>query len=356
MREKIIKAYRAVGLPRLVIVIMLISLYIAADYLGLGIGRLFEDNLVRTGMNGILVLAMAPAIICGVGMNFGLPVGIVCGIIGGLISIEMDLRGFPALLVAIAISIPLATVAGTLYGKLLNKVKGSEMTVSTYVGFSITSLMCIGWLILPFNSGEIRWPIGKGVRVTISLSGRYDKLLNELGSFKVAIPNLVTGGVSYAEVPTGLLIFFLIFCLFMWLFFRSKTGVAMKAAGDNPKFATSSGINVDRQRLIGTTLSTVLGAIGIVVYAQSYGFYQLYTAPMMMAFPAIAAILIGGASSSKAKISHVIIGTFLFQGLLVVALPVANKILPEGNLSEVMRVIIQYGIILYALTKASGGE
>lgn len=73
-----------------------------------------------------------------------------------------------------------------------------------------------------------------------------------------------------------------------------------------------------------------------------------------MAFPAVAAVLIGGASTSKISISHVIIGTFLFQGLLTVALPVANQMFPEGNLSEVLRMIVQNGIILYALTKMGG--
>lgn len=77
---------------------------------------------------------------------------------------------------------------------------------------------------------------------------------------------------------------------------------------------------------------------------------------MMMAFGAVAAILIGGASTNKAQIKHVFIGTFLFQGLLAIGLPVANAIITEGNLSEVLRIIISNGIILYALTKASGGE
>ena len=75
----------------------------------------------------------------------------------------------------------------------------------------------------------------------------------------------------------------------------------------------------------------------------------------MMGFHSVAAVLIGGASIKRAKISHVLIGAFLFQGILAVALPVANKILPEGNLSDVIRIIISNGIILYALSKTKGG-
>lgn len=139
---------------------------------------------------------------------------------------------------------------------------------------------------------------------------------------------------------------------------RSKTGMAMSAAGSNPMFAKAAGINVNKMRLIGTTLSTVLAAVGIIVYAQGFGFMQLYNGPMMMGFNSVAAVLIGGASPKRASISHVLLGTFLFQGILALGLPVANQFIPESNLSEVMRLIISNGIIIYALaqTKEGGGR
>ena len=100
--------------------------------------------------------------------------------------------------------------------------------------------------------------------------------------------------------------------------------MAMHVAGSNPRFAQSCGINVNKMRILGTVLSTVLAAVGILVYNQSYGFLSLYNGPLMMAFPAAAAILIGGASLRRATIGHVIIGTFLFQSVLVVASPLFN--------------------------------
>jgi len=82
---------------------------------------------------------------------------------------------------------------------------------------------------------------------------------------------------------------------------------------------------------------------------------QLYTAPRMMSFSAIAAVLIGGASASKASISNVLLGVFLFQGILVLSLPVVNDVFKVQNLSEIMRIIITNGIIIYALTRRKGG-
>ncbi len=342
--EQIKKAVNSLGVPRLIILALFLSLCVAAVQLGLPMDDLMSVALIRIGMNGILVLAMVPGILCGIGLNFGIPIGIVCGLIGGLVSIELNLYGFTAFLVAVAVSIPLSLFAGWGYGLLLNRVKGSEMTVATYAGFSIISFMCIFWLIAPFKSLELKWPIGTGLRTTITLTGRYAAVLDEFLSFKIF-------GVV---IPTGLLLFFALACVLMQIFLRSKAGIGMATAGDNPRFAKASGINVDNKRLLGTMISTMCGAVGIIVYGQSYGFYQLYQAPMMMGFAAVAAILIGGASSKRATITHVVIGTFLFQGLLTIALPVANKIVTEGNLSEVMRMIVQNGIILYALTKMGG--
>ena len=335
-----------VGYPRLIIGGFLVILCVLASILSIPIPALISDILTRFGMNGILVLAMVPAIQAGVGLNFALPLGIVCGLIGALISIEFQLGGFTGLFASILVAIPIAIVVGYFYGLMLNRIKGQEMTVGNYVGFSAVSGMCIFWLLAPFKSPELIWAVGgSGLRVTVSLESSIEKVLDKFLSFNIA-------GV---QVPTGLLLFFGLACLVVWLFGKTKKGITMNAAGSNEKFATATGINVNKQRILGVILSTLLGAIGIIVYSQSFGFLQLYNAPLYSAMPAVAAVLIGGASIKKVKIIHVIAGTFLFQALLVVSLPVLN-VLAEGNMSEVIRTIVQNGIIIYALTRKTGGE
>ncbi len=341
------KSLRTFGLPRLIITLLFVAVCVAAAFMNLPTGALASDVIRRFGMFGILALAMVPSIQCGTGPNFALPIGIICGLLGSLIAIEFGLTsaalgyGFVS---AVLLSLPFAVASGWVYGVLLNKIKGSEMLVATYTGFSIVSFMQIGWVVIPFKHPEMVWPIGQGLRVTVALDSTFGEVLNRFWGF----------GVSGVYIPTGLLLFFFGCCAVVWLFSMSKTGVALRASGDNPRFAAASGINVDKYRIIGTILSTVLGAVGIIVYSLSFGYLQLYLAPLYMAFPAVAAVLIGGASTSKVSISHVILGVFLFQGLLTVALPVANQMFPEGNLSEVLRMIVQNGIILYALTKVGG--
>ena len=354
------KLVRKFGLPRIIIVLFFLFLVASAGAFQMNLPQFFSDIIRRWGMYGILALAMVPAIQCGIGPNFGITMGIVGGLLGGLIVIQIDLANNPALvavhpvfaawvaiLAAIAIGIVLSTGIGYLYGQLLNRVKGSEMTVTTYVGFSIIAFMNMVWMLLPFDNGELIWPnAGKGLRNTISLESSFSGVMNDTLAF----------GVGDFIVPTGLLLFFFLVCFLVWLFMRSKTGIAMSAAGANPMFAKASGINVNKMRLIGTTISTVLAAVGILVYAQGFGFMQLYNGPMMMGFTSVAAVLIGGATPKHATIAHVLLGTFLFQGIMALGLPVVNQFIPESNLSEVMRLIISNGIILYALAQAKGGD
>ncbi len=333
------------GIPRVIIGVFFVLLCFMTLWYDLSLPTLLSNTVVRMGMNAIMVLAMVPGIQCGISLNLGLPIGLVAGLIGGLLTIELGIPGWGGFLFAIVIGSLIAAVSGYLYAQLLNRLKGEEMSVTTYVGFSIVSLMCIAWLVLPFTSLKLRWPLGTGLRNTIGLdSTNFRHILNDFLAFNIG---------SFT-VPTGLLLFMALSCFLVWLFSRSKTGEAMQAVGNNPRFAEATGINVDKMRIIGTVLSTVIGAVGILVYSQSYGFMQLYTAPRQMGFIAASAILIGGASTSRCKISHVLLGTFLFQGVLTLGMPVANVLVPGSTISETLRILISNGIILYALTKSGG--
>jgi len=139
-------------------------------------------------------------------------------------------------------------------------------------------------------------------------------------------------------------------CALVGALFRTPLGLAIHTAGANALFARSSGISDASTRVWASLLSTVLAAFGIMVYTQSFGLVQLYNAPLMMAFPAVAALLIGGASSQHATIGQVVIGTALFNTLLTIALPVINSLI-EGDLSEVIQSVVSNGMILYALTR-----
>ena len=329
------------GLPRLIITAFLLLLLIAAPFVGADLPTQISNIIARFSWNGVMVLAMVPMVHSGCGLNFGLPLGIISGLLGATLSIECGFTGPLSFVMAIVISTPFALVLGSVYGWLLNKIKGGEMMIATYVGFSSVSLMCMMWLVLPYKSPNMVWGLaGKGLRTTISLEGYYNQVLAKF--LQIKIGNLV--------IPVGTLLFFTVLALAMWAFLHTRTGTAMTAVGSNPVFARAAGINIDRIRLLSVVMSTWLAAVGILVYEQGFGFVQLYMAPFYMALPAVSAILIGGASVNKATITNVIIGTILFQGIVTMTPTVMNNMI-HMDMSEVIRIIVSNGMILYALTR-----
>ena len=194
----------------------------------------------------------------------------------------------------------------------------------------------------PFKSPNMIWAIGgKGLRTTISIQDYWFHVLTDFFQINIG---------SHIVFPTGTILFFALLTFLVWAFFRTKMGASLTAVGSNPDYAKFCGINVDKMRTISVILSTVIAAIGIIVFQESFGFIQLYTAPLYMAFPAIAALLLGGASVGKVSIKNVIIGVFLFQGILTMTPSVLNNII-KSDMSEAIRIIVSNGMIVYALTR-----
>lgn len=330
------------GWPRIIIGLFLISLFIVAPFFGVRIDTSLSDVIVRFGMSSVMVLSMVPMIQSGCGLNFGIPVGLIAGMMGAVVSLEFNLTGIAGIGVAFLIGLVLAAAFGYLYGLLLNRVKGDEMIIATYVGFSFVFLMNIMWLILPFkNPASVQGFKGEGLRVTISIEEYWFHILNDVFKIKIS---------SHLIFPTGMIIFFILMSLIVWGFFKTKLGTAITAVGSNPEYAKASGISIDKMRIVSVMMSTMIAAVGMIVYEQSFGFVQMYNAPQAFVLATVAAILLGGASVNKASIPNVIIGTILYQGILTMTPSVINSAI-NIDVSEIIRIIVSNGLIVYALTR-----
>jgi len=341
LMDRVRHTLRSFGLPRLIIAGFLLLMFIIAPFTGVNFWAQITNVVNRFSWNAVLVLAMVPMVHSGCGLNFGLPVGIIAGLLGATLSIEWGFTGPMSFVMAILIATPFALVFGMAYGWLLNKIKGGEMMIATYVGFSVVSFFCMMWLVLPYKKPDMAWGFeGTGLRTTFPVDKYYGGVLSNL--LRIQIGKLV--------IPTGSLLFFALLAVLIWAFLHTKTGTAMTAVGSNPTFARAAGINVDRIRMLSVVMSTWLAAVGILVYEQGFGFVQLYNAPFNMALPAVSAILIGGATANKASITNVVIGTILFQGMVTMTPTVMNGLI-NLDISEVLRVVVSNGMILYALTR-----
>ena len=331
-----------IGWPRVIIGLFLAGLFIACPFVGVNIQFAITDVLGRFGMNLVLILSLVPMIQSGCGLNFGVPLGIVSGAFGAVCSVELNATGFGGIFVAMLIACSFAAVIGVIYGYILNRIKGDEMIISTYVSMAFVGFMCLLWVrLLPFKNPLLLYGFGGAVfKPQIPLGNHWAGILDKVMYFKIG---------PIIEVPTGMFLVGAFCCFLMWLFFRSKLGTAMTAAGSNPEYARAAGVSIDKMRLISVVMSTSVAALGMIIYYQHYTFVQLYMTPINLMLPTVAAILIGGAAIKKATITNVIIGTFLFQGVVTVGPMVAGSAF--GDIADALRLVISNGMILYALTR-----
>jgi len=333
---------KKIGWPRLIIGLFVLMLFVLCPIVGVNIQFAITDVIGRFGMNLVLILSLVPMIQAGCGLNFGVPLGIVSGAFGTVCSIELRITGFPGIFTAIVIGCSFAAIVGLIYGFILNRIKGDEMIISTYMAWVFIAFMSLGWIkFLPFKNPLLLYGFGgNGMKPQITLGQNWAKVLDNFLQFKIG---------PIIEIPVGMLLFGAICCFLMWVFFRSKLGTAMTAVGSNPEYAKASGVNINKMRLISVVMSTAISALGIIVYYQHYTFVQLYLAPTNLTLPTIAAILIGGAALRKASIANVLIGALLFQAIITVGPMVAGEAF--GDIAEALRMVISNGMILYALTR-----
>lgn len=332
------------GAAQIVIVAFLLALVGASAALGLPVSGLIGDTLLRVAMNGVLVISLIPMLRAGLGMNYGMPLSVLPGLLAMVVALEWRLSGPVGLAVALVLAVVFAIPTGAGYGALLRGVRGNEEVVGTFAGFSAVYLAAIFWGVAPFTNPKMLWPIGgQGLRPQTNLSQWFGHILDRFGAFEII-------GI---RVPTGTLLAVGLVALAVFIGYRTRWGVITTIAAENPVFARAAGVRLGRLQVSAAMLSTVIAAVGITLYAHTYGFLQLYSAPLMLAYPAAAAILIGGVGADgRVNVSNALFGAFLFNAILVFSTPLANTLLvPE--LSDVTRVLVTNGVLLYAMIRGT---
>ncbi len=103
-----------------------------------------------------------------------------------------------------------------------------------------------------------------------------------------------------------LLVIGLFWSIYNW-FGKTKLGKIMRAVGQDMAVADAAGIpSMKRTRIIALVISTVFGfCYGQVIFLQNIGTLNTYNSHDQAGMFSIAALLIGGATVSKASISNV---------------------------------------------------
>jgi simple sugar transport system permease protein len=137
----------------------------------------------------------------------------------------------------------------------------------------------------------------------------------------------------------------ILFALFNVVILKTKLGQTFKTVGQDKHIAEVSGIKVNKIRVLAIMLSTLFAAWGQIIFIQNLGILNTYGSHKQIALFAVAALLIGGASVSKATIGQAFLGVLLFHTLFIVSPKAGLNLFNDAQLGEFFRTFVAYGVI-----------
>lgn len=338
-KTSIIKILTNYSVPILFLAICLLGVYASK----LNLTYIINEIVVRLSRNLFLVLALIIPVIAGMGLNFAVVIGAMAGQIG-LITIKIfDLGGISGFLMACLIATPFALLFGYGTGLLLNKTKGKEMVTSLMLGYFANGLYQLVFLtfmgtIIPVDNPEIILSGGVGLKNALDL-----KLI------QYSVDNIFRPTIMGIRIPVITLILVVLLCFALRFITKTKLGQDFRALGQDISIAEVSGIKTNKIRLIAISISTILAAWGQVIFLQNIGTLNTYNSHEQVGMFAIAALLVGGASVTKATIGQAILGTLLFHTLFIVSPFAGKNLFGDAQIGEYFRSFIAYGVIAVSL-------
>ena len=385
-------------------VVLVFAVLLVVSYLvsGVQMSFLLQEIVSRFSRNGFLVLSLIIPIVAGLGINFGIVIGAMAGQMAIIHVVSLGFTGFGAFCLSLLVSIPLAVLFGLGTGKILNKTKGNEMITTMILGYFASGIYQFLYLFLmgkfiPFPDESMIVVGGQGLLSTLNLQDTFKYSLDSLlsttlqkfllvvcilmicwslfqlvrrfrkgqrdGCLKWVLYIFASLGVAvysqlnemaaftlnFVDVPVASLIMIALLCLFNTWILKTKLGQNIRTVGQNQLVAVSSGINVDRTRIIAIILSTVFAAWGQIISLQNIGTINVYSSHEQVGTFAAGAILVGGASIFRATNFQALMGVVLFHALIAVSPMAGIALFDDEQIGEFFRVFIAYGVIFVPL-------
>ena len=329
-------------LDNLVPIIFIVIGIFGIIYSGFSATAIANEMMTRLARNSFLVISLLIPIMAGMGLNFGMTLGAMAGQIGLIFITEWGIVGIPGMILAAIISTPLSILLGYVCGKILNMAKGREMVTSYIIGFFVNGVyqlvvLFLMGVIIPIKS-DILLPRGYGIRNTVNLIG-----------IRKCLDNFIPLKIAGVNIPLATFLVIALLCLFILWFRKTKLGQDMRAVSQDMEVARDSGIKVEETRIMSIIISTVLAGYGMIIYLQNMGTLNTYNSHNQIGMFSAAALLVGGASVSKANIRNVFLGVILFHLMFYVSPYAGKNLIGEAQLGEYFRVFISYGVITLSL-------
>ncbi|MEG0772427.1 ABC transporter permease [Clostridium sp.] len=384
----------------MVTILFIILCLIGLNLSGQPLTLVLDEIVNRIARNLFIVLSLIIPVIAGMGLNFGIVIGAMAAQIVIIAVTHWGIVGIPGFLLCVVLTTPIAIVFGYLTGKLLNMTKGQEMITSMILGIFANGLYQLLFLflvgtVIPMKNPKLMISGGVGIKNTVDLNGGIKYALDNLwklslyelvyyvaligiigyvaaiiykvvkkkGSITKQIVMAVLSLVAvivcqlpeiakiliYVNVPMVSIFILVVLCAFNVFIFKTKMGQDFRTVGQSAMVANASGINVNKTRIKAIIISTVLAAWGQIIFLQNIGTLNTYGSHEQVGMFAIAAILIGGASVSKATNKQAFLGVILFHTLFVVSPTAGKNLFNNAQIGEYFRVFVAYGVICVSL-------
>ena len=239
----------------------------------------------------------------------------------------------------------LALLCGLLTGALAGLITGLMQTklrinpilsgILTMTGlYTVNFMMLGGQSNLYLQRTEIN---AQGAQTQVAS----DTLYKTFRAFLVQLTGdrRLDGNLS-ALVITGLIV--LVTALILTVFFFTRTGMAIRATGDNEEMVRSSSINADRSRILGIMLSNALVAFSGALLCEQQRYADLNFGSGMLVV-GLASVIIGQAMFGKKSVTlglfSAVVGSLAYRIILQLAYKIDMPSYAVKLLSAVIVVI-----------------
>jgi len=199
-------------------------------------------------------------------------------------------------------------------------IAGHEMSFA----LALVAVVVVG-LVVAFASGL---PISRlqGASATIATLG----LLIIVHSVLIGAREITRGSQTFYGVPRVTTFWVALgaaiaFAILARMFRESRWGLELRAVRDNESAAEALGINAQRARLVGWTVSGALAAVAGALYGHMLGAFSPHTFYFGLMFAMVAMLIVGGMATVSGAVVGVVVVTMLqdtvrqFEGGFTVA-------------------------------------
>ena len=164
--------------------------------------------------------------------------------------------------------------------------------------------------------------------------------------FNSGLVTLLPGALYSRRVLIILFLLVVVLKLVLDLFFRTKTGLLLRATGDNEQFVTSLAVHSGRMKVLGLMLGNGLTALSGSVLAQQAESASVASGTGMLVM-ALASVIIGTALFRGLRVLRpttiVVLGAITYKACLVAAMQLG---LPTNYLKLLMSVLFVVALVV----------